>query len=237
MSNQNETTRLREQYTRVYLPDSHDRSYPWHPRNPVSLYYRQAQEREMISALNALDIQLEGMHILDIGCGGGGLLRFLASLGSLPENLLGIDLVPERVAVARKMSPPLVGLTVANATGLPCRSHYFDLVSQFTVFSSLLAPEYREAVAGEMMRVVKPGGLILWYDLQMGESNTTRGISPGEIQYLFPGFDILLLKFLHIRYTYRLAQISSALASLAEFLPLAKTHLLVILKDTSGDKE
>jgi hypothetical protein len=42
----------------------------------------------------------------------------------------------------------------------------FDLVTQFTVFGSLLDNQLR-LVAAEMHRVLKPGCLILWYDLQL----------------------------------------------------------------------
>ena len=42
--------------------------------------------------------------------------------------------------------------------------HSFDLLLQSPVFTSILDQAMKERVAAEMMRVSKPGGLILWYD-------------------------------------------------------------------------
>ena len=50
---------------------------------------------------------------------------------------------------------------------LDFRTDSFDFVFQSTVFTSILDSEVRKEVAGEMLRVLKPGGVILWYDFHV----------------------------------------------------------------------
>jgi len=92
-----EISRIRHIYNTQYRNISNDYSYIWHARNPVSITFRHSQERAIVSLLNQNNIQLEEISVLDVGCGYGGLLRFLATLGAAPKNLFGIDLMEYRI--------------------------------------------------------------------------------------------------------------------------------------------
>ena len=102
MTDSNEIDRIKEVYESRSIPDLKERGYLWHPCSPVSVYYRQAQERAVISLVNKYLLQLETIHLLDVGCGTGNYLRFMLSLGAAPENLHGIDLIPLRIDYARR---------------------------------------------------------------------------------------------------------------------------------------
>jgi len=54
-----------------------------------------------------------------------------------------------------------------DASRLPFKDGSFDIVMQFTVFTSILDREVKKAVATEMLRVLKADGIILWYDYHM----------------------------------------------------------------------
>ena len=43
----NEIDRIRQVYWQNYSPDPEDRNYLWHPLHPVSIYFRQSQERAL----------------------------------------------------------------------------------------------------------------------------------------------------------------------------------------------
>ena len=49
--------------------------------------------------------QLSGKSIIDVGCGLGDLVKFLDSRGIRPRSYLGIDVVPELVAIAQEENP------------------------------------------------------------------------------------------------------------------------------------
>lgn len=228
-----EISRIRHIYETKYRRPPGDYSYIWHGRNPVSCTFRQAQERAIINLLNQCDVQLEEFSILDVGCGGGSLLRFLADLGAKPENLYGIDLMDYRIEYAQAHCPAAFHLSAEDAQNLPFEETRFDLVSQFTVFSSILDETVQLNVAAEMNRVLKPDGLILWYDMKnhYPPDRQIQGISQAQLLALFPGYKLLAVKLLHHRLIHRLAHRSWLLCELIEHLPgIPHTNLLALLR-------
>src|SRR5260370_39862552 len=101
------------------------------------------------------------MKILEVGCGTGFWLREFIKWGARPENLVGLDLLPDRIEECRRLCPGKVTVHCRNASSLesPCES--FDLVLQSTVFSSVLDAAIKRQMADEMLRVLRPEGIIL----------------------------------------------------------------------------
>jgi ubiquinone/menaquinone biosynthesis C-methylase UbiE len=230
-----EIERIRQVYATQYRPDPKDRSYSWNVRNPVSVYYRHAFERAFVKLINDLDIDVEPLQFLDVGCGNGNFLRYLASLGATPEFMHGVDLMEYRIEQARLLSPATIDYCTGDAQQLPYPDFKFDLVSQLTVFSSVHEPGLREKMAREMDRVLKPGGFLLWYDLRIGYSTSARGIGMDEVISLFQKYTIQWKSRLHPQKASSLARGSIILAEIAEFLPgIKKTHILCLLKKPAG---
>jgi ubiquinone/menaquinone biosynthesis C-methylase UbiE len=228
-----EIARIRQVYDARYRPEPGDYAYMWHARNPIAYTYRQARERAIIEMLNRHNLQLEDLKALDVGCGSGDLVRFFASLGAAPQNLYGVDLMEHRIENARELCPSATRLSVEDAQHLSFQVHTFDLVSQFTVFSSILDPDLQRNVAGEMNRVLKPAGMILWYDLRnhFPAKSNVQGINQTHMIELFPGYVLLERRLLHHRWISRLAGRSWLLCELIERLPgLLHTHILALLK-------
>jgi len=199
--------------------------------NQAALMSIQQRDRICINALKSAGVNdLKGHRILDVGCGDGlQLLRFLL-MGASPENLHGIDLLPDRVAAARRLHP-MLNVVEGNATALPWPDASFDLVTQFTTFSSILKPERRRMVANEIIRVLSPGGHIVWYDFWLNPKNAdTHGIRPAEVKSLFPRF---AGKFHRLTLAPPLARVvagrSEAAAAILQALPLLQSHCLAVL--------
>jgi ubiquinone/menaquinone biosynthesis C-methylase UbiE len=136
---------------------------------------------------------LERRRILDLGCGSGEHLAAFENWGARPENLSGIDLIPERIRAARK-NYPQIRFELANAEALPFADGAFDLVAVFTVFTSILDRRMAANVSREIVRVLSSGGGVIWYDFRMNNplNRHVRGISRQQIQGLFPGFTMNL---------------------------------------------
>jgi hypothetical protein len=66
------------------------------------------------------------------------------------------------------------------------------MIVQSTVFSSILDSDMKRKVASEMVRVLKPDGLIIWYDCFVSNprNKDVKGITKNEIHQLFPGCQI-----------------------------------------------
>jgi SAM-dependent methyltransferase len=156
---------------------------------PAALLACQERERKLLSILVAEGLlSLQHLRILEVGCGTGFWLREFVKWGARPENMHGIDLLPERIAEAKKLSPSGINLECGSATRLNFADAEFDLVLQSTMFTSILDAAMKVQIAREMLRVLRPTGLIVWYDFRVNNPRNpdVRGIKPAEVRSLFP---------------------------------------------------
>jgi SAM-dependent methyltransferase len=116
----------------------------------------------------------------------GDMLRY----GARPEDMCGIDLLPERVESANSLLPG-ASIEVGDAQSLGYEDSSFDLVLGFTLLSSVLDQGTRGRIAAEMMRVAKPGGRVLLYDFWTNPLNRdARPLRRDDLKRLFPNRDI-----------------------------------------------
>jgi SAM-dependent methyltransferase len=178
-----EEARIREAYAR-----REDRGrYTWF--HPGYLLMMQALERDILALLKRDGLgDLSGAKILEIGCGTGQWLMACVKWGARPENLTGIDLLPDRIAEAGRRCPPAIQLRCGSAAPLDAPDQTFDWVFQMTVFTSILDAGMKRQIAAEMCRVLKPEGRILWYDYCVNNpmNPDVRGVPKREIRALFP---------------------------------------------------
>jgi ubiquinone/menaquinone biosynthesis C-methylase UbiE len=111
---------------------------------------------DSLTILEAILSPLKGRRILDIGCGGGHLLRALADRGA---RVAGVDPDEEALALARKTAPAAF-LQQAGAEQLP----FGDGTVQAAIFLNSLhhvaVPQMSAALA-EAARVVGRGGSVI----------------------------------------------------------------------------
>jgi len=143
----------------------------------------------------------------------------------------GVDLLTDRVEAARRIEPCL-DVRQADASALPFEEASFDLVCQLTVFTSILDDGMRRAVAREMVRVLRPGGVVVSYDFRVTrDRRNTRPLRAAELIALFPGFTVDARRVTLIPPLARaLAGRSWMLCELLEAIPLLRTHELVLLR-------
>jgi ubiquinone/menaquinone biosynthesis C-methylase UbiE len=197
------------------------------------IYRLQEQEREVLNLLRRLGrTDVEYQKILDIGCGRGGWLAWFIKWGAKPENLTGVDLIPERIDSARAVLPEGVALMTANAAKLDLPDASFDVIVMFLVLSLIADAELRRAVARETLRMLKPNGLILWYDYRYKPRNLeVRAMGRDEVESLFPGCEVKLGVATPIPPIRKLAHYSWLLAhTLGAITPLRTHHIGYIKK-------
>jgi len=201
---------------------------------PDHLMAQQDQEKALLRGLAEARLAAFGrLRVLDVGCGTGSLLLNFLRYGFAAENLHGIDLLEQSVACARGRLPSGVTLTVGSATELPYPDGCYDLVSQYTVFSSVLDEKTARQMAAEMWRVLAPGGSIIWVDLRRNNpwNPDVRGIPLKEVRGLFPEAACRARRILLAPpIARRVAPISAPLARLLGLLPLLRSHLFAMLR-------
>ena len=206
--------------------------------NPFTLCAAHEREEEMAAMFRAEGLtSLTGLRILDVGCGRGDTLRQMLEYGADPELLTGIDLLDENVKQARRRSPHLQ-IICGSASRLPFADASFDLVLQFTLFTSILNDEVKRSIATEMTRVLAPGGRILWYDFSFNnpQNPDVRGIGKREIRTLFPGLEVKTKRVTLAPPLGRIiAPFSIALYYLLSRVRPLCTHLLCLLRKAGGE--
>ena len=193
---------------------------------PANRFLRQGQERALRKALEEIG-PLAGKRVLEVGCGSGNWLEMMQG-----ATLSGIELEPERAARAAARFPG-ADIRAGDASRLPWESGSFDIVLQSTVFSSILDPGMRRAVASEMLRVLAPGGAILWYDFFVDNPSNphVRGVRRREIEALFPGCRVDLRRTtLAPPLARRIVPVSWKLAALLESLRVLDTHFFGVIR-------
>ena len=226
----NDITRLRGEYEdRKHRFDGSD-LYSWF--NQANLFSLHQRQRAILALLKKNKFtDLSNLLILEVGCGGGGVLTEYLNFGASPENLHGVDLLPDRLRHAHHILPAS-GLANADGQSLPYSDKTFDLILQSTAISSILDPELRKNICADMLRVLKPNGLILSYDFWLNPTNLqTRGILPREIKHLFPNcqYDFQRIT-LAPPIARRLAPISWGLCLFLESLKILNTHYLAVIR-------
>jgi ubiquinone/menaquinone biosynthesis C-methylase UbiE len=109
-----------------------------------------------------------GMTVLDVGCGPGSITRGLAERVA-PGQVVGIDLSADTLASARQDATAR-GVTnlrydEASVYQLPYADASFDVAYAHQVFQHLREPA---AALREVLRVLKPGGLVAVRDVDWG---------------------------------------------------------------------
>jgi ubiquinone/menaquinone biosynthesis C-methylase UbiE len=223
-----EVKRIRSVYERRARRGADERYSPF---EPAHLYHAQALDRALVRALQREGVRsLAGMRILDVGCGGGSWLAGLTRFGADVDGLVGVDLREE--ALNASQIQPLT----ASADLLPFQSASFDMVCQLTMLSSVLDTTMRRRIAVEMLRVLKPQGILVWYDFTVNPLNRdVKGVRPKQLRALFPEARLRVERVtLAPPITRLLAGHAWPVCQLLELAPPLRTHILATVRQASS---
>lgn len=138
--------------------------------SPIDEFHTRGKESTIEIAKLA---QIQPYHmVLDVGCGLGGSARYISN--EYDCSVVGIDLTEEYVDVANKLTE-FVNLTnkvsfkQGSAIELPFPSDHFDIV--WTEHTQMNISD-KEKFYGEMSRVLKPKGRLVFHDVFYGNTGS-----------------------------------------------------------------
>lgn len=225
-----ERERIQVEYERRARDVQPDRYAPWQPSVQLELVSRRRKATAMLHRQNVFPNP--GDQCLEVGFGNVGWLSELIAWGVRESDLHGVELDPARAQKARAILPA-ADLRIGDAVELPWANETFQLVVASTLFTSILDVQVRQLVAGELRRVLAPGGALLWYDFAYNNPRNpnVRGIRRTELAQLFP---TLQGEIRTVTLAPPLARLIAprwwTLATLLESIPLLRTHLLAVLR-------
>jgi SAM-dependent methyltransferase len=197
---------------------------------PQTYLLLQELEKKIIKVILKFNLTpVNEKKVLEIGCGyGNNLLQFI-KLGFDPGNLVGNDLLSDRVAYSRTILPSSVTLLEGDALKLNYKVETFDIIYQSMVFSSILNENYQNELAEKIWSWVRKYGGILWYDFFYNNpvNKDVRGIRYARIEKLFPEGKIYKFRVtLAPPIARQVVKIHPALYPFLNFFPFLRTHWL-----------
>lgn len=200
---------------------------------PGNLLMVQERERFLTSLLRKAGWEnLEELHAFEAGCSTGYNLRQLVQWGARPEHVAGMDLNPDAVNYCISRSKD-IRVHLGSADAVPEPDGAFDLSIAFTLFSSVPDDTIAAGIARELMRVTRPGGLILVYDMRRKNPRNpnVHPIRRDDLHRWFPGCK---MRARHITLAppvaRRLGGIGSWLYGPLAALPFLRTHTMTVIR-------
>ena len=154
-------------------------AYFRHPDDDIEA--AQLAKRQHIAAKLLL---APGQHVLDIGCGWGGLALFLARTADV--RVTGITLSREQLAVARRRAEEagLADRVTFELVDYRLLEGRFDRIVSIGMFEHVGLPNY-EAYFGAIKRLLEPDGIALVHAI--GKMYGPAPTSTWILKYIFPG--------------------------------------------------
>ncbi len=188
-------------------------------------------EKELIYAeiLRKHFLNPESLRVLEIGAGSGGNLLFFKRMGVTWTNLYANELLPERLKVLKE-NYPNIKVFEGDASEINHEDHKFDIVFQSTVFTSILNFDFKKKVADKMWSLLKPGGIILWYDFMYDNPSNkdVKGIGKNEIRKLFSLSTEI--SFTKVTLAPPIGRRVKKLYPIFNIFPFLRTHIIAVVK-------
>jgi len=146
------------------------------------------------------------------------------------ENIHANELLDDRI-IQLKENFPIIKIYEGDARDIfPDEESKFDIIFQSTVFTSILDYNVKKELANKMWSLLKPGGIILWYDFiyDNPQNKDVKGIRKSEILELFP--ESIKTDFYKVTLAPFLGRRIKKLYPFVNILSILRTHIIAVIQ-------
>lgn len=225
MSN-DERSRLNEVYSDYESDEVQQR---WDRTNPGNAQIVAEQFRVVTQLLATAGIT-SADRVLDLGAGSASTIPQLEAFRR-DATLVSLDLLETRVRQAAGVAEH-DAYVVGDGTALPFTPGSFQVVSLFTVLSSILDVGLGKRLCAEVDRVLAPGGAVVFYDMRVANRSNPnlRHLSRSDWTELFPSYRAELRSLtVAPPLARRLGVATGTLYPVLARVPLVRSHLAGVL--------
>jgi SAM-dependent methyltransferase len=125
------------------------------------------------------------LRMIELGCGWGRNLGLFLELGVPARSIAGVDLIEHFIEFGKSQNPAL-NLAVGDAARSGFDDGSFDVVLMHTVLSAILDRQIQAKLLREARRLIKPGGLVLLFDIAGGYPVGRAEVSGEQLIFIQP---------------------------------------------------
>ena len=206
----------------------------WDPEAPGNRQNVERRDALLAELLQRAGVwPLGGRRVMELGCGDGAGIQSLLRLGVVPRDLTAVDF--RESAIQRTGTAfPQVKVAQADAARTQFPNETFDIVSVFTVFSSV-SKAMQQQVAREVHRVLKPRGVVLWYDMRFRNpaNPNVHPVSKAFLSSMFRGYEMEMVSATLVPQLARHLPLRDTLFPFLYAIPFLHTHWAGVLQKPS----
>ena len=151
-------------------------------RNRAEICWNKYYFISYVRAVNSLlsGVETQGRSVLDVGTSHGNWYSFLKSKGF--KEIYGVELYKERALQAQACG--YTKMYNCDAASIPHPSESIDVAMSNDVFVHILRMQDKEAILKEILRVLKPGGTLIFNHTMSSAQLYTGYTIAGHCSYL-----------------------------------------------------
>lgn len=134
--------------------------------NPIGLHQAYKIKKvftEIFRDLKSMEIDFTMSKILDVGCGEGGFLRYIAELKGNCKDLYGLDMSQVRINKADSINPQ-INYFIGDMVEFKDSDIKFNIITAINVFMHLNTKDEIIDALTNIYSMLESGGVFIWYD-------------------------------------------------------------------------
>ncbi len=156
--------------------------------------------------LKSLDVDLQNIQILDVGCGKGRWTRLISEVTQRPQNITGLDASDSAISICVNLSPH-IDYYSCDIIKDRIRGKY-DLILTMDLFMHFKTQEEVSLALQNIHQALTPNGIFIFYDayaknhFETNDGQESQGFHPKEIEQLITQAGFSKLSEFHIFKTF-----------------------------------